>query len=66
MPATSSSPNERTIGIGDSASAAKPAAVARQAAPITGPPRAAAAVAARAGAMPSALPSLKRAWNWIA
>ena len=39
MPTTSSSPKERTIGIGESARAAKPAAVARQAVPITGPPR---------------------------
>jgi hypothetical protein len=55
-----------TIGIGDRASAANPAAVARHAVAITGPPAAAAAVAARPGASPSALASVKRAWNWIA
>ncbi len=52
VPSTSSSPNERTIGIGESTSAANPAAVARQAAPITGPPLEAATVAARAGCGP--------------
>ena len=49
MPATSSKPNDRTIGIGDSRSTMKPAAVARHAVATTGPPRAAASAAARAG-----------------
>ena len=66
VPSTSSSPNERTIGIGESTSAANPAAVAKQAAPITGPPLDAARVAALAGCAPSRRASLKRAWNWIA
>ncbi len=66
MPSTRRRPNERTIGIGDRTSAANPAAVARQAAPITGPPFEAARVAALAGGAPSLRASLNRAWNWIA
>ena len=66
IPITSRSPNERTSGLGERAKTAKPAIVARQAAPITGPPPAAAAATARPGGAPSALASLKRAWNWIA
>ena len=65
-PITRSSPNERTSGLGERAKTAKPAIVATHAAPITGPPPAAAAATARPGAAPSALASLKRAWNWIA
>ena len=51
-PTTSRIPNERTIGIGESSSTRKPAAVARQAVAITGPPRAAASAAARGGEEP--------------
>ena len=67
-PATSSSPKERTIGIGESSAAPRsPAAVATQAAPITGPPpRGGRRGGARRGPAPSARASLKRAWNWIA
>ena len=63
MPITRSRPNERTSGLGESAKTAKPATVARHAAPMTGPPPAAAVATARPGAIPSALASLKRAWN---
>ena len=52
--------------LGESAKTAKPATVARQAAPITGPPRAAATATERPGGAPDALASLKRAWNWMA
>ena len=65
-PTTSSSPNPRTIGIGDSSSTRKPAAVARQAVAIIGPPRTAASTAARGGDAPARVASTKRAWNWIA
>ena len=63
---TSSSPNERTSGLGERAKTAKPATVATHAAPITVPPPAAATATARPGGAPSARASLKRAWNWIA
>jgi hypothetical protein len=66
IPTTRRSPNERTSGLGESAKTAKPAIVATQAAPITGPPPAAATATARPGGAPSARASLKRAWNWIA
>ncbi len=66
MPATSSTPNERTIGIGESSSTEKPAAVARHAVATTGPPRAAASAAARAGDDPPSRASTKRACSWIA
>src|SRR5262249_6142978 len=65
-PITSSRPKERTRGLGESTKTAKPAIVARQAAPITGPPPAAAVATARPGGAPSARDSLNRAWNWIA
>ena len=59
-PTTRRSPKERTSGLGESAKAAKPAIVATQAAPITGPPPLAASATARPGAAPSALETIGR------
>ena len=61
MPPTRSSANARTIGIGESSRTQNPAAVARHAVAITGPPRAAASTAARGGEDPSRTASTKRA-----
>ena len=66
IPATSESANSRTIGIGESVSERKPAAVASAAVPITGPPRTAAITAAAGGRSPLSAASRKRACNWIA
>ena len=67
MPTMRSKPKPRTIGIGESWRARKPAAVARQAVAIVGPPPAAAdARRLDAGSAPLAIASSKRAWNWIA
>ena len=49
---TRRSPNDRTSGLGERAKTAKPAIVARQAAPITGPPPPAAVATARPGGSP--------------
>ena len=66
IPITSRAPNPRTIGIGDSSSTRKPAAVARPAAAMVGAPSAAARGAACSGEAPSRRDSSKRDWNWIA
>jgi hypothetical protein len=64
MPSTSSRPNPRTIGTGESSSTRNPVAVATPAVKIVGPP---ATTAATAGSgSPRASASSKRAWNWIA
>src|SRR3954447_2485477 len=65
-PAIRSRPKARIIGVGESSRARKPAAVARDAVAIVGPPLIAAARAASMPARPSAPASSKRAWNWIA
>ena len=65
-PTTSRMPKPRTIGIGESKRTQKPATVASAAVAITGPPRAAASTAARAGELPVSICSPNRAWNWIA
>ena len=59
MPTTSSAPNPRTIGTGESCSTRKPTPVASAAVAIVGPARR----TARSASPPS---SSTRAWNWIA
>jgi hypothetical protein len=65
-PIRRSRPKLRTIGVGESWRARKPAAVARHAAPIVGPPLVAAARAASVPDIPLSTSSSKRAWSWIA
>jgi hypothetical protein len=65
-PANRRTPKPRTIGVGESRSTRKPAAVAKQAVAIVGPERFAAVLAASAPEAPVASTSSRRAWNWIA
>ena len=58
MPTTSSAPNPRTIGTGESWSTRKPTAVASAAVAIVG-------IASRAASGASPPASSTRAWYWI-
>ena len=67
MPATSSTPNPRTIGTGESSSTRKPTAVASPAVAIVGTDvRAVRTAASPVPAAPPRSSSSTRAWYWIA
>jgi hypothetical protein len=65
-PAKRRTPKPRTIGVGESRSTRKPAAVARHAVAMVGPARFAAVLAADSPEAPVDSTSSRRAWNWIA